>query len=132
MSNTNTSIADGVYKIWVEYTEADAAGHYTSVSFTKGGGPAHVAPANTAYFSSVVLDYAPFLPPINVLVHRSGSNIVLTWSAVSTATGYKVYSSTNPYSTLAWTLETPTAITALTWTGDSTQQKKFFRVTAQR
>lgn len=65
-------------------------------------------------------------------IFLTGGQVELSWAAITGATGYKVYATDDPYVTFpgAWTLLTPTPITALTYTYTGTENYKFFKVTA--
>jgi Secretion system C-terminal sorting domain len=58
-----TTVADGVYKVWIESSWVDSGNnnHQTinSFSFTKGTVADHQVPANTTYFTNIVLDWVP-------------------------------------------------------------------------
>ena len=65
--------------------------------------------------------------PENILISMDSDSIYLTWDAVPGATGYKVYSDTNPYgdfSTEEWTG------TDTSWSETISEIKKFYYVTA--
>lgn len=97
-NTSNVQVADGNYKIWVEFTETNGAGPYTSVTFTKGASAVHLTPANTTYFHNVVLNFTPTTtvgPPLNLTSSVVVPNhVTLNWApptSTSGLTGYKVY-----------------------------------------
>jgi hypothetical protein len=59
---SNTIVADGDYKIWIEiaWDKSLTSGKtVTSFSFTKGKNAFHGTPANTSLFTDVVIDWKP-------------------------------------------------------------------------
>lgn len=58
-----TTVADGVYKVWIESTWVDSGNNnhneLISFSFTKGPTTVHLTPAGDTYVNSVVLDWVP-------------------------------------------------------------------------
>ena len=56
---SKAQVADGMYKVYFEMTENDAAGPNTSVSFTKGPTAATVTPADATNFKSMKLVFTP-------------------------------------------------------------------------
>jgi len=66
--------------------------------------------------------------PINVAISSDGSQVTVSWSAVTGATSYKVYSSTDPYSGFA--LNTTGSLIGTTWTGSNSGSKLFYYVVA--
>jgi len=56
---SNTVVADGNYKVWVEFTENDAQGPYNSYSFTKGLTPDTISFTNATNFVNVQIIYTP-------------------------------------------------------------------------
>jgi flagellar hook assembly protein FlgD len=97
-NTSNVEVADGNYKVWVEFTESNGSGPFTSVTFTKGASAVHLTPANLTYFHNLVLDFTPSVvvgAPTNLQAVVTASNTVnMTWSAPATSsglTGYKVY-----------------------------------------
>lgn len=66
--------------------------------------------------------------PINVAISSDGSQVAVSWSAVTGATSYKVYSSTDPYSGFA--LNTTGSLIGTTWTGSNSGSKLFYYVVA--
>jgi flagellar hook assembly protein FlgD len=52
-NSSGSLVADGSYKVWVEYNETDFSGNpSTSVAFTKSSTYQHLTPASTSYFTS--------------------------------------------------------------------------------
>ena len=75
----------------------------------------------------VTIDVTTALAAPVVSVTRSGSNLVLSWDPVPGATGYKVYSSADPYNFGS----TPVAtVSTTTYTVAASLVKRFFRVTS--
>lgn len=59
---TNVSgsvVPDGTYQVWVEFTDADAQGPYTSYSFVKGIAAVDTSYANISKFSNAHLTWTP-------------------------------------------------------------------------
>jgi hypothetical protein len=65
--------------------------------------------------------------PQNVVSSVAGSTLTLTWDAVVNATGYKVYSSDDPYTGFAEELTVPTGES---WSIEVSGSKKFYYVVA--
>lgn len=66
--------------------------------------------------------------PQNVVTSVSGSNITVSWSAVSGATSYVVYSADTPYGTYG--IDTTGTLNGTQWTTPTTNLKKFYYVIA--
>jgi len=68
--------------------------------------------------------------PINVQISNIGMEITISWDAVTGATSYTVYRSSNSYAEFPseWTSET--GITDTTWSYTTDRAKRFYRVTA--
>jgi hypothetical protein len=63
-TTNGTTVADGVYKVWIESSWVDSGSNnhqvVTSFSFTKGPTAQHLTPTSTSnYFNSVVIDWVP-------------------------------------------------------------------------
>lgn len=59
---SNTNVADGEYKIWIElaWDKSLTTGKtVTSYTFTKGTTVSHLTPANTSLFTDVTIDWVP-------------------------------------------------------------------------
>ena len=67
-------------------------------------------------------------PPENVVVSINGSNVEITWDAVSGATSYKVYSSDNPLT--GFVEDTTGTFNNTSWSAPVPGSKKFYYVTA--
>jgi flagellar hook assembly protein FlgD len=101
---TNTSgvtVSDGDYKIWVEFTENDGAGPFTSVTFTKGTQSVTLDPAAQTNFTNIHLEYAPIITNQLELISFTGvenpdHSVGLTWISASESNlqGYRVLRST--------------------------------------
>lgn len=64
--NTSGSVVpDGTYKLWIELTDKNATGRYTSISFVKGTSSQSLTPANVPSFSSMSLSWTPDLTAIS-------------------------------------------------------------------
>jgi flagellar hook assembly protein FlgD len=65
---SNTQVADGDYKVNIEFTEHNATtnnpGKYKTITFTKSSEPIDVMPANDTYFRDMHLVWTP-TPPAN-------------------------------------------------------------------
>ena len=71
---------------------------------------------------------AGILPPQNVVIAIVGTQVQITWNAVSGATSYKVYSSDNPY--IGFTEDVSGNLTGTSWTAQLTGNMKFYYITA--
>jgi len=79
---------------------------------------------------SFYINCSPTPPIVDIAV--SSDTVCVTWNPVPCANSYKIFSSTDPYSSFpsAWTLE-QTGITATSWCEDASGiAKKFYRVIA--
>jgi flagellar hook assembly protein FlgD len=94
-NTAGTQMPDGNYKVWVEFTESNGTGPFTSVVFTKGSNPVHLTPANTNYFHNMVLDFAPVVtvaPPTNLAFTMvTNTQVKLTWDAPASTYGLTAY-----------------------------------------
>lgn len=52
-------VADGTYKVFMELTDKNATGNYSSFPFTKGVGPVLLTPTNQPSFSSISINWVP-------------------------------------------------------------------------
>ena len=68
-----------------------------------------------------------FPPVVNIAI--SGNDVVLTWAAVSDATDYKVYRSSDPYTGFTELVGTTGGATTYTDTGGAAGTKYFYQVT---
>ena len=50
-------VADGIYRVYMEFTEKNGAGPWTSIEFAKGPSPASVTPADLEAFTGQRLTY---------------------------------------------------------------------------
>jgi len=66
--------------------------------------------------------------PINVAISSDGSEVTISWDAVTGATSYKVYSSADPYS--GFVLNTTGTFNGVTWTAPNSGSKLFYYVLA--
>jgi hypothetical protein len=74
------------------------------------------------------LDVAGLSAPANVLITNDGTDVTITWDAVTGAPTYKVYSSTDPYGT--FTEDLSGVLTGEQWVAPSPVVDTFYRVTA--
>lgn len=58
-NSSGTLVPDGDYKIWVEFTEKDGQGPYTSYTFNKGIIGDTLSFSNSANFSNIEISYIP-------------------------------------------------------------------------
>jgi flagellar hook assembly protein FlgD len=94
-------VADGDYKVWIEFTERNGSGPYYSVSFTKGSSPVTLNPAAQTYFTNLYLQFVPEttytieMQSFTVSLSESIS-VMLNWttSAEAGLSGYRVYRGT--------------------------------------
>jgi hypothetical protein len=85
---------------------------------------------NNIYIDNIsVSGYAPSAPgaPSNVITGISGSDLVISWTAVSGATSYDVYSSDDPYGTFSLVTNVATASYTTTYSA----AKKFWYIVAK-
>ncbi len=68
------------------------------------------------------------LPPENVTITVVANMVTISWSAVSGAASYKVYSSNDPYDD--FTEDTSGNFTGTSWSAPLSSDKKFYYVTA--
>ncbi|MDA3885181.1 MAG: hypothetical protein PF638_06250 [Candidatus Delongbacteria bacterium] len=66
--------------------------------------------------------------PINVYISNDGSEVTVSWNAVTGATSYKVYSSTDPYTGFMEVGNGSYNVTS--WTGSNSETKLFYYVVA--
>jgi hypothetical protein len=52
-------VPDGTYRVYIEFTEKNGAGPWTSIDVVKGASPADVAPADLAAFTGQHLTFTP-------------------------------------------------------------------------
>lgn len=52
-------VPDGDYKIWIEFTDGEQQGPFTSFTFTKNTTPFTITPANISKFSNITITYTP-------------------------------------------------------------------------
>ncbi len=63
---TNVSgnvVPDGIYTLWVEFTDKHAQGPFYSIQFNKGTEPVLITPPNQTYLTNMELSYAPAIVP---------------------------------------------------------------------
>lgn len=70
----------------------------------------------------------PVEAPANLVLTISGTDVIITWDAVTDANGYLVYSSADPYGT--FTLDETGVFNGTEWTGPLTGTKMFYYVAA--
>jgi len=58
-------VADGVYRVYVEFTEANATGKLYYCEFTKGPSAQTLTPADQSYFKNISCQWTPDLSAIN-------------------------------------------------------------------
>jgi hypothetical protein len=62
-TTNGTTVADGVYKVWIESSWVDSGSNnhneIISFSFTKGPTAVHLTPAGDTYINTVVIDWVP-------------------------------------------------------------------------
>lgn len=131
--NTSSNIvADGVYRIFVEFTEFNGAGPYIqATSFTKGSAGVTSAPTATANFTSMSLVYVPSVgPPV---LNPIGNKITtvsnaLQFAVTATATGgdpvtltvsnkpaTATFGTTNVNGTFIWANPAPVGVYTMTF-----------------
>ena len=53
------TVTDGAYKVWMELTDKNSTGNYSSFNFTKNTNPENQTPADVPSFSSISIDWVP-------------------------------------------------------------------------
>jgi len=53
------AVADGAYFVWMELTDKNATGNYSSFEFTKGENPENLTPQNVPSFASIDINWQP-------------------------------------------------------------------------
>jgi len=82
--NSGNVLPDGEYQFWVEFTESEGQGPYTSFSFTKGTSSANLTFGNSTNFKNVSIVYTPdnsdveTLPQLEArVIHSPNSSLTL-------------------------------------------------------
>ena len=80
-TTNGTTVADGIYKIWIESSWVDSGSNnhqvVTSFSFTKGPTVQHLTPTSpSTYFNTVVLDWIPTALGINDVVNSEPAVVI--------------------------------------------------------
>jgi hypothetical protein len=65
--------------------------------------------------------------PQNLQISISGNTVTLNWTAVASATGYKVYTSSQAND---WNGVTPNVVLTNSWSGNISENKQFYKVTS--
>lgn len=52
-------VADGAYYVWMELTDKNSTGNFSSFSFTKGAEQENITPLNEPSFSEIEIDWLP-------------------------------------------------------------------------
>ncbi|MGE0077180.1 MAG: DUF2271 domain-containing protein [Bacteroidales bacterium] len=56
---SGNTVSDGNYQFWIEYTDKDGQGPYTSYTFTKGTSSVSTNFTNQSYFTNATINYTP-------------------------------------------------------------------------
>lgn len=56
---SGTLVADGNYVLWMELTDKNATGNFSSFTFAKGSQPISLTPSNKPSFSTITIDWVP-------------------------------------------------------------------------
>jgi len=83
-----------------------------------------------AVFSNQLVQNVAITAPTNVVITASGTNLQLSWNAVTNAVIYKVYGADNPYADTPWTYVTTVTAPATSTLITSGADFKFYYVTA--
>ena len=59
MDFQGSNVNDGTYYVWMELTDKNATGNYSSFSFTKGSTPVTLNPQNVPSFASISIQWMP-------------------------------------------------------------------------
>ena len=131
-NTNNVVVADGVYRIFIEFTEFNGAGPYIqATSFTKGSAGVTSAPTATANFTAMSLTYVPSVgpPALNPIGNKitTVSN-ALQFTVTATATGgdpvtltvsnkpaTATFGTTNVNGTFTWATPTPVGVYTMTF-----------------
>lgn len=54
-----TLVADGTYTVWMELTDKNSTGNYSSFSFTKGSSSETISPSDEPSFSALEISWSP-------------------------------------------------------------------------
>jgi len=83
-------VADGNYTVWMELTDKNATGNFSSFNFTKGAEPVNLTPLNVPSFGSISISWEPLFTgleeqsgesmrvypnPSGGIIHVSGKDI---------------------------------------------------------
>ncbi len=82
---------------------------------------------SSSYSSTYTVILAPLTAPINVTTIDSGTDVTVSWDAVTGATSYDVYSSTDPYGTFTFV----TNVSTNSYLAAATETKLFWYVVAK-
>lgn len=55
-------VDDGTYKVWMELTDKNGTGNFSSFSFVKGPDPVALTPANVPSFANISITWSPAAP----------------------------------------------------------------------
>lgn len=58
-------VADGTYHLWMELTDKNGTGNFSSFSFTKDTLPVNLNPLNVPSFSTISIDWEPVLTSVD-------------------------------------------------------------------
>ena len=102
---------------------APAEGHEYWVTAVYSDPSGESAPSESVYIYG---GFPPPPPPYELFISSAGTNITLSWDAVAGATGYYIYSSSDPYGTYSLA----GSATENSWTTPASESKKFYYITA--
>ena len=105
-----TLMPDGIYKVWMELTDKNSTGNFSSFNFTKGADPNNQTPLNVPSFSSISINWEPVITfigdktygdsfkvypnPTSGIFHITGENI--TKVQIRNVFGGLIYNSSAP------------------------------------
>lgn len=65
-------VADGTYYVWMELTDKNSTGNYSSFAFTKGENAETLTPEDVPSFAAISIDWAPESPSSIGEIHQDG------------------------------------------------------------
>ncbi len=68
-------VIDGTYKIWMELTDKNSTGNFSSFSFVKGDQPEAVIPMGVPSFSAISISWIP--TSTGIALNTNGDNIMI-------------------------------------------------------
>jgi len=92
-------VPDGVYTVWVEFTDKHAQGPLYTLDFTKGPEAVSLSPSDQTYFKDIQLDFVPLVADFSADVNSICQGETVTFTDLSvgaTAWSWNFGSGANP------------------------------------